>query len=410
MNDKNNRRRIRTQGFLFFEDAWQNRWNFLLGLIQVLLALLLTGYMVSLAQTGMRTIGAFEHLQSLGNVWHISCIAEAGQIQEVTNDDRKIADFEAIYQYIDDMEDTETFTADASMKTFLYDKDTEAEKLAADIRYGTAAFRTLRVTEGFFDAFPLQMSIKKERVQEIFRQYVDDDVMPVLLGDSYRKYYRENEIFTDSGSKRYRVIGFLKKGSIYAAPFESERARALDRWMIVPLGNDRQGGGIGYVTELTSTYFITDREDLMGELVREFRKRQLMPFEYKQLTDQVRNDVSDLKNDALTMGCVMLLLLTFATTGMVSYMVRFVRKRMKEFAVHLLSGAGIRDIMLRIAMQLGVILLLSDFAVFCIFGAGSVFLCVLLFSILYGVSVSAYPLYLFRTQEIADVLRKNGSR
>ena len=148
----------------------------------------------------------------------------------------------------------------------------------------------------------------------------------------------------------------------------------------------------------------------MGELVQEFRKRQLLPFEYKQLTDQVKNDVSDLKNEALTMGCVMLLLLTFATTGMVSCMVRFVRKRMKEFAVHLLSGADIRDIMLRITMQLCVILLLSDLTVFCVFGAGSVFLCVLLFSILYGVAVSAYPLYLFRTQEIADVLRRNSSR
>ena len=410
MNDKNNRRRIRTQVFLFFEDAWQNRWSFLLGLIQVLLALLLTGYMVSLAQTGMRTIGAFEQLQSLGDVWQISCIAEAGQIQDVTNDDRKTADFEAVYQYIDAMEDTETFTADASMKTFLDDKDTEAEELAADVRYGTAAFQTLRVTEGFFDAFPRQMSIKKEQIQEIFHRYSDDDMMPVLLGDSYRQYYREGEIFTDSDGKEYHVLGFLKEGSIYAAPFESERARVLDRWMIVPLGNDRQGGGIGYVTELTSTYFITDREDLMGELVQEFRKRQLLPFEYKQLTDQVKNDVSDLKNEALTMGCVMLLLLTFATTGMVSCMVRFVRKRMKEFAVHLLSGADIRDIMLRITMQLCVILLLSDLTVFCVFGAGSVFLCVLLFSILYGVAVSAYPLYLFRTQEIADVLRRNSSR
>ena len=185
-NNRNSRRRIRTQAFLFFEDAWQNRWSFLLGLVQVLLALLLTGYMVSLAQTGLRTIGAFEQLQSLGNVWHISCIAEAGQIQEVTNDDGKAVDFEAIYRYIGDMEDTETFTADASLKIFLDDKDAEAEKLAADVRYGTAAFQTLRVTKGFFDAFLLQMGMEKEQVQERFRRYAGDDVMPVLLGDSYR--------------------------------------------------------------------------------------------------------------------------------------------------------------------------------------------------------------------------------
>ena len=401
-------RRVKTQASLFFSDVWQNKWSFLFGLVQVLLALLLTGYMLSLAQTGWRTIEAFEHLQKLGSVYHIGCIAEAGQIEAVTNDDSKTADFEAIYRYISDMEETETFTADASMKIFLSAEDTEAEDIAADNMYGMMSFRTLRVTEGFFDAFPLEMSVEKGRLKEAFRQYYDDGVMPVLLGDSYRKYYQEDEIFADSDGKEYRVLGFLREGSVYAAPFESERARILDDWMIVPLGNDRQGGGIGYITELTSTYFITDREDLMEELVQEFKKRRLLPFEYLQLSDQVKSDIEDLKNEALTMGSVMILILAFATTGMVSRMVRFVRNRMKEFAVHLLTGAGIRDVMLRIAMQLCVILLLSDIVVFAVFGVGVVSFGILLFSILYGVAVSAYPLYLFRTQKIADVLRKNG--
>ena len=227
------------------------------------------------------------------------------------------------------------------------------------------------------------------------------------MGSDYRKYYDEDDVFYDTGGQAYRVLDFLKRGSLYAAPFESERARILDDWMIVPLGTDHQGGGMGYITELTSTYFLTDRKDSMEALAAEIQSQDLLPFRCKSLEAQAVYDLKQLKNEGLTMGSVMLLILLFAASGMIACMIRYVQERLREFAVHMLCGAGRTDILLRIIMQLCVILIISDLTVYIVFRSFVVCLAVILFSICYGVGIAAYPIYLFRKQEIVDVIRRN---
>lgn len=400
-------RKIGRQLLFFLPDMWKNKWSFVFGMIQIMLALLLVGYMFSFAQTQYRSVAAFQKLQDLGDVYHISCIAEAGQIDNVISSEQGQKGFEYIYKYIENLEDTITFTADASMAVFVDAGETEADALAKDIRYGTVSFRTLRVTPYFFDVFQLNADVDANEIMTAFCQYSQGDVMPVLLGSGYRKYYQKGDIFYDTGGRAYRVLGFMEKGSLYAAPFESERARVFDDWMIVPLGTDRQGGGIGYITELTSTYFLTDSEDTMKALIAEFQSQELLPFSYKSLEDQVAYDLRDLKNEGLTMGSVMLLILLFAAAGMIACMIRYVHERLREFAVHMLCGAGMKDVMTRIVMQLCVILFLSNAIVCIVFQSLSVFLAVMFFSIFYGMCIAAYPIYLFKKQEIADVIRRN---
>lgn len=202
-------------------------------------------------------------------------------------------------------------------------------------------------------------------------------------------------------------MGFLKAGEAYAAPFESEKAIILDNWMMVPRLAEPLSEGIGYLTDLVSTYFLTEDESLMEKIVQKAHNLNLLPFEYRSLEEQIARDINDLKNEALTMGSVMVLIFVFATTGMISYMIRYIQQRLREFAIHSLCGARNKALIFRIFMQVGAPSLIADIWIIVLFQQPLLITCVILFSFLYGIGIAAYPLYTFKRYAIIDILRRN---
>lgn len=124
------------------------------------------------------------------------------------------------------------------------------------------------------------------------------------------------------------------------------------------------------------------------------------------LDKQIKFVIDDLKNEAITMGSVLFLIFVFAATGMISYMVHFIQERLNEFAIHMLCGANYRDIILRIVIQLVCILLIADFFVIIFFDDVIVMCATILLSVLYGLGITAYPLYICKENNIVNIIRR----
>lgn len=391
----------------FFFDIRRNKFGFLWGLIQIVLAILLTGYMLQIAQETVEAGTAFRQLQSRGSIYQIDCIAEAGEIDAIVNDKNGRRRFREFYTWMGRLNNVERITARSSLNIFIHAQNAKGSELAEQIQEGVASFSTLRISGNFFDFFNLEAGRENIKLAQLFDDYGGEGVIPAVLGNDFREVYAEGELFADDGGKVYRVAGFLKADAVYAAPFESGDAIRLNRFILVPRLAEGPEEGIGYITELVGTYFVADSVGIMEEIMEKAVSLQLPPMEYRSLSEQLALAAKERKNEAITMGAVLFLVFSFAAAGMTSYMIRNLRLRMREFAIHMLCGAQRKGILLRIILQLAIMLFLANLSAAAVFQRLEITIGLLMISLLYGAGIAAYPVFIFRNQEISDIIRRH---
>lgn len=341
--------------------------------------------MLQLAGDSAKALGEFKQLQAQGTIYQVDCIAEAGHIDKIHNSKEGQEAFKRFYSYLEQMDHVDRVVARTSMNLYIETSHAKGNDLAERIEEGVSSFSTLRVSGNFFDFADLDLLGGRQRIISRFQDFQEGKRIPVVLGSNFQTFYEEGEMFFDSSGRQYEVMGFLKAGEAYAAPFESEKAIILDNWMMVPRLAEPLSEGIGYLTDLVSTYFLTEDESLMEKIVQKAHNLNLLPFEYRSLEEQIARDINDLKNEALTMGSVMVLIFVFATTGMISYMIRYIQQRLREFAIHSLCGARNKALIFRIFMQVGAPSLIADIWIIVLFQQPLLITCIILFSFLYDV-------------------------
>ena len=381
-----------------------NLWSFLLGTLQVTLAILLVGYMVHLGAVSFQSIQKCEELKEKGMMYQIDCIAESGYIDKNINTAEGECNFDSFYNFLDSLEDVEKVSCDSSLNIYFQRCDKEIETLAEVIGEDYASFSTRRVSKNFFDFYNLEIS---ESAKEEFCVYSGCEIVPVVAGCSYKKIYDLGDVFFDFDQRPYKIVGFLKDGEIYAAPFEKSKAFSLNKTFIVPIEAEPLNEGINYITNLVGTYFVTDDENLIQSIIEEADRLELPQLRYRSLEKQLAYTVENLKNEAITMGSVLAIVFVFAATGMVSYMVRFIQKRLREFAIHMLCGAKPLDVMMRIVAQLVLILIIADVFVLLLFDSIFVIAITIALSIIYGLGIIAYPMLVLKENNIVDIIRRN---
>lgn len=386
------------------EDIKKNKLNFVFGVLQITLVMLLLGYMIDLGIESYKTIERCTALKEQGNMYQVECIAESGHINKIINDEASLNRFGQFYQYLDSIEDMKYVTADSSLDIWLTAYDADLGRLADVEAYGVAEFPALRVSNSFFDFYGLDVEAKSLKN---FNAYNGGEEVPVILGHGFKPYYALGDVFTDSGDRPYRIVGFFKKNERYVAPFESKSATPLDNMVVVPVNAEPIENGIGCITVLSSTYFITDDEKVMEKIVQKSNDFDLLPLDYRTLDEQITYVIEDLQNEAITMGSILLLILTFAAAGMISYMVRFIQLRLREFSIHMLCGADFFDIILRIVSQLCLILCIADVFVIGVFDSVMVVAGTIVLSFVYGMGIILYPIWILKQNQIIDIIRRN---
>ena len=123
----------------------------------------------------------------------------------------------------------------------------------------------------------------------------------------------------------------------------------------------------------------------------------------KQLVNVKRDTIEGI----LQYGTFGVILFVFSIIGFLGMLIQLMMECEKEYAVHLLCGAQIKDILLRLLFQIGLLLLCGDILCFIAFYNGQVRLAVLLLSLISFLLFFLYSTLRLHSESIMQKLRRN---
>jgi hypothetical protein len=394
---------FKRQVLFFLGDISGHLFQFLSGLIQISLAVLVLFYVVHLSFVSFDTINKMNVFTSMGEVYQIRPIAEAGQIDSVINDKQKMENFKMLLDQVEQIESAEMIEVSNSLGTYLKDTDIPYRKLGSAYA-GEIMINTVRVSPNFFGIFKIGESLDTRELARTFASYGAGEKIPAITGYGFHDYLQAGDTFFDSEEREYIVAGVLKKDESYVAPYESPKAYNLNNCFLVPSVTE-QAEGIGAFAILINKYFITEDRSVMDGIIEKANAYGLMPLEYGSLSSQVEVSTKELRNEILTMLTIAALVFLFASIGMVAYFVRLIHSRIREFGIHMIVGARKREIYLRVALQMISICIIPQIAIAVIFGFSLDAAITFLISAVYAILVLLYPIILLKNLSLIGILR-----
>lgn len=391
-------------------DISKNKGQFVIGMMQIGIALWIFCYVLGLAFEAKNTMNKISDFDQKKEVYQLTDLSEEKQFEKMLNSREGLSGLKSFYRSIKELKDAETFTADSSFFTEV--PESQAEKAGElfdmeDSEDGAIA-KTLRVSPNFFEVFHVKGDYKEDKIKKVFAGAKSGAETPVILGSSFKEYYKIGDKFKDTDGKNYRIEGFLKKGESYIAPFENQYTTALDDYFLVPAVVDGSDPA-ELISYITGTYFATDDKGLMDRLIQKAAQLKLIPFEYEDFHTQIKACIQEIKNQIMTMSAVILLIMIFASIGMVNYFIRLINEKAEEFAVHMLCGARKTDLLFRIAAQIGVMLVCADLIVIWQYGFCLETILTILIGFLYGAAVMVYPAVTLNRHPIMNLIRSSRS-
>lgn len=403
------RRWKRQLGFLV-SDIRKNKLLFFIGLVQIGVALWILCYVLQLSFMANKTMKKISEFDQKQEIYQLTDDSEGEQFEQMLNSKKGKEGLKKLYLYIRGLKDIKTFTADSSYFTEFQSGQVQeaAELFEEDDSEECATAKTLRVSPDFFSIFHLSGDFSEDQEKEWFSKAEQGKAVPVILGNSFKKYYKKGKRFKDSSGQIYIVKGFLEEGESYIAPFENQYSTELDDYFLIP-ATVRMSEPDELISYITGTYFMTNDKTVMERLIKKSETLGLIPFDFQDFHTQTKACVKEIKNQILTMSAVIFMILVFASIGIVNYFVRLIHERAQEFAVHMLCGAERKEILFRIGAQTGVMILISSVALIWQYGMGKETVLTIFLGIIYGAAVMAYPAVILKRQTIINIIRSSRS-
>lgn len=391
---------MRRNFFTFFwQDIRRNLLNYLVILVQIVLAAVVLCYALTLACNGWVATKKFENLNDRSSIYKLSADLEESEMDELSN---SRAEARALYRLIQDMyasDSLECVTADDSMD-FTFGKHRK-EYAGLDKKLRVPSDRTVSVdmavvSSNFFRFFGIKG--KYDLRPEGKRQ-------SLILGNDFRKYYRVGDVLHDSVDDEYVVKGFLPKGAYYVNPFEKNEPFYLDRYFITAVRPQRDDAMGSFITVMSTFVVEKKKNALHGMMSRE--SMQTLGFLYTEnYTDEIRESVTDILNSVMTMASIAVIILIFCSVGLIANLLHFMESSMKEFAVNMLCGARRRDIILRLVAQVGSMTVIAGFVTLFVWQFSGLAVVTLLILVIYAFIALAYPVRQLKKIEIIEIIRR----
>jgi ABC-type lipoprotein release transport system permease subunit len=349
----------------------------------------------------MDTTSKLHSLTEDGEIYHLRITAESNEIDALFNDEEKSKTFDEYLSYIEALP-VDKFIVDRSMAIPFSSAIYPFNKIGEQFE-GTSLVTAVRVSSNFYNVFQVLGDFDQEKIIRAFNDYTFGDEIPVVLGSDYKRYFKVGDIIRDDVDEIFNVVGFLKKDEYYVAPYESDKAYYLNESFIIP--NDSSENN--FVT-LESTCFQTNEKQVLDEMIAKSEDMGIVSLQYESFTEQIAESETDILNEMMTMASVMIVIFIFASIGIISYIVRFIQTRMREFSIHMIYGASEKSILIRISMQSILMICVSIVVALIIFGPVLAVLGMAIIGLLYCLGIMIYPYITFRRLSIIDVLRGNA--
>lgn len=376
--------------------------------VQMFVTIIILCYIV---QLGIDTRLSIEKLQSLvseSNIYMLYDDSESYDFDFIINNPSAQQRQVELYHYINNLENIETYTVSRSNKFYMYGNPKSLPKkvMAGNTAYEIKINR-IEVSPNFFQTFNIDGDFEREEIQKSFKSYSEKRQIPIILGNTFKKFYSKGEVILNAKGEEYVIVGFLNKNSYYVAPQDIKSFIYLDNYFITPVMVNTQEA-LQVTNYIFNTNFKTNDITKIQNIIDKGNSLDLYPMHYGNFKKQLKELIVDAIDEAMTMGAIAIIVGIFASIGMIGWLLQVISDYSKEFAIHILCGAEEKNIIFRISIQIGIPFILSVITLFCLFGITRASIITSAIGVIYIASVLVYPISTICRQPLIEIIRRNA--
>ncbi|GMQ58861.1 hypothetical protein AN1V17_32570 [Vallitalea sediminicola] len=386
-------------------DIYKNLLKFVFTCIQFIAVLYLFTFVINLADEANMVENEMISMMEKMNIYILQNITEDYHFSRLVSGNEYYSKMLELDQFIKNNESVEQYTVDSSMDA-VFESNVALPKKAVEYeKNGRYNITQIRVTGNFYMIFDLKGDFNINEIKKLYDSCSNTNNIPVILGADFKDYYKKGDIIYDIQSKPYEVIGFFEKGQYYIAPYRELKIFYLDSVFVVPsisMSND----SLNYTFNFLASYFISDNKENMKEIVNKSKDLGLYDLKIRNFKKQLQI-ISQDKIEAVLFNMTLgILILIMSVIGLFGNIAQFISDNMYEFSVHLICGARKISIFIRVALQVTLLIIISNAVNLYIFHFNKASIFTLVGSIVLGGLILIYPLISIYSKNIIMLIRR----
>lgn len=196
------------------------------------------------------------------------------------------------------------------------------------------------VTSAFFDYY--NITVEQGRLFSDDEYGGDGKNIPVVVGSTAADGYSVGDKYLD----KYEIVGILKPGQYTYWTYSDMEATSVDTAVYMPIMSTEflKENGIDYPTQL----IFAENKNALSAINEKAAELGIYGYNFISINDMIKQRSDTFLQNSMIMIIIGAIILVLCLLSLIETMLTYVRKNISELLIHVICGATINDIILRV--------------------------------------------------------------
>jgi hypothetical protein len=287
--------------------------------------------------------------------------------------------------------------------------------------------QSLVIDDRYLDVFQFKLDSGKLFQKTDYYKSIDSkEITPIIMGSDYKDKFKLNDVvkfLENDVVKEAKVIGFLDKDQYFISYLINfSNLNSLNKFILFPqrkLGIEayknveddklkKANYKLDVYNDITNSFIIIDNKykgqekQIANDIVSKSKDLKFFNFKVFSAQEELDNFIQMYKDQNNIINTIFVIVLGICSIGIISNTIYSLRSKYKEFAVHIMSGASLSDIAIRVFYEILVLAVISGYVCYWLIIAGQktgmikfdtlAFIKLQVFNLLIAVLISIVPI------------------
>ncbi len=196
------------------------------------------------------------------------------------------------------------------------------------------------ITPAFFDYY--NITVEQGRLFSDDEYGGDGKNIPVVVGSTAADGYSVGDKYLD----KYEIVGILKPGQYTYWMYSDMEATSVDTAVYMPIMGKEflKENGIDYPTQL----IFAENKNALSAINEKAAELGIYGYNFISINDMIKQRSDTFLQNSMIMIIIGAIILVLCLLSLIETMLTYVRKNISELLIHVICGATINDIILRV--------------------------------------------------------------
>lgn len=196
------------------------------------------------------------------------------------------------------------------------------------------------VTSAFFDYY--NITVEQGRLFSDDEYGGDGKNIPVVVGSTAADGYSVGDKYLD----KYEIVGILKPGQYTYWMYSDMEATSVGTAVYMPIMSTEflKENGIDYPTQL----IFAENKNALSAINEKAAELGIYGYNFISINDMIKQRSDTFLQNSMIMIIIGAIILVLCLLSLIETMLTYVRKNISELLIHVICGATINDIILRV--------------------------------------------------------------